>query len=202
MGQEHARDAAVNQRNVGRIAERIVANELEYRGFRVSDLNKEGISANADLLAAKDGKTWQVQVKGATADDGFWFGYGYCNEEVIARREPFFNKKDNGFYKAEVVALVCVKSPKEYSCLVLPVTIAEQAAQLNLTRYFRTPKKNGEPHKPCKVWVAIDYIPKGADAEVQERYEQEFKLLRPYRDNWDAAFENFMLRRQTHPGNA
>jgi hypothetical protein len=49
------------QHNVGRISERIVSNELEFRGFRVSDLNKEGTSANADLLAAKDGKTWQIQ---------------------------------------------------------------------------------------------------------------------------------------------
>ena len=32
---------SVNKSNVGRIAERIVSNELEYRGFRVSDLNKE-----------------------------------------------------------------------------------------------------------------------------------------------------------------
>ena len=74
----------INKHNVGRIAERIVSNELEYRGFRVSDLNKEGTSANADLLAAKDGKTWQIQVKGDTADNGWWFGYGYCNEAIIA----------------------------------------------------------------------------------------------------------------------
>jgi hypothetical protein len=46
----------INKHNVGRIAERIVSNELEYRGFRVSDPNKEGTSANADLLAAKVGK--------------------------------------------------------------------------------------------------------------------------------------------------
>ena len=36
----------IGKSNVGRITERIVANELEYRGFRVSDLNKEGGSAN------------------------------------------------------------------------------------------------------------------------------------------------------------
>jgi hypothetical protein len=30
----------INKHNVGRIAERIVSNELEYRGFRVSDPNK------------------------------------------------------------------------------------------------------------------------------------------------------------------
>ena len=45
--------------NEGRTAGRIVSNELRSRGFRVSDLNKEGTSANADLLAAKGGKAWQ-----------------------------------------------------------------------------------------------------------------------------------------------
>jgi hypothetical protein len=43
--------------NVHRIAERIVCNELESRGFRISDLNKKGTSANADLPAAKARKT-------------------------------------------------------------------------------------------------------------------------------------------------
>jgi methanogenic corrinoid protein MtbC1 len=39
----------ISQGDVGRIAERIVANELEARGFRVSDLNSDGTAANADL---------------------------------------------------------------------------------------------------------------------------------------------------------
>lgn len=56
--------------NVDRIAERIVSNEFGFRGFRVSDIKKEGTSANADLLAAKTGKTQQIQVKGATEDNG------------------------------------------------------------------------------------------------------------------------------------
>jgi hypothetical protein len=43
-------DVKIVQRNVGRIAERIVSNELEARGFRVSDLNSDGAAANADLL--------------------------------------------------------------------------------------------------------------------------------------------------------
>ena len=43
----------INKRNVWRIAERIVSNELEARGFRVSALNKQGLAANADLLASR-----------------------------------------------------------------------------------------------------------------------------------------------------
>ena len=42
-------EPAITKQNVGRIAERIVSNELEARGFRVSDLNKEGAAANADF---------------------------------------------------------------------------------------------------------------------------------------------------------
>jgi hypothetical protein len=63
---KHEGEEAISRWNVGRIAERIVSNELEFRGFRVSDLNSAGLSANADLLAAGHGKVWQIQVKGAT----------------------------------------------------------------------------------------------------------------------------------------
>lgn len=177
----------INRFNVGRIAERIVSNELEYRGFRVSDLNKEGTSANADLLAARDGETWQIQVKGATctADSGWWFGYGHCTDAVIAGDQKVFNRTSNGFYKAEIVVLVCVKSPKEYQCLVLPVEIAEKAAQINLDSYFRVPKRNGDPHKPGKVWVSLDWNRKSKDASKKALYEAEQELLKPYKDQWD-----------------
>lgn len=120
---------AINQKNVGKIAERIVANELEFRGFRVSDLNKEGTAANADLLAARDGgRTIQIQVKGASqTDKWFWINYGNCTEEMIADRKlPMFNRHSS-FYKADIVVLVAVRSPKEYSCVVLPVAVAEQS---------------------------------------------------------------------------
>ena len=53
-------DKGINKKNVGPVAERIVSNELEFHGFRVSNLNKEGISANADLIAVKDGIPYQV----------------------------------------------------------------------------------------------------------------------------------------------
>jgi hypothetical protein len=110
----------VNKRNVGRIAERIVSNELEYRGFQVSDLNKEGTSSNADLLAAKGGRTYQIQVKGATWDNGWWWNYGFCNDEIIDKKKHMFNSCFEGFYQAQIVVLASVKSPTEYQCLVLP----------------------------------------------------------------------------------
>ncbi len=177
--------AAINRTNVGRIAERIVSNELEYRGFRVSDLNKEGTSANADLLAAKDGKATQVQVKGATYD-GWWFGYGHCSDEIIHNHEQrFFNRSQGNFYRAEVVVLVCIKAPYDYQCLVLPVGIAEKAAQLNLDGYFRRPKRDGSPHKPGKMWVSLESGPKSDGRKVD--WEKERDLLLPYKDDWSVV---------------
>lgn len=182
-------EGEIGKHNVGRIAERIVANELEFRGFRVSDLNKEAISANADLLAVKDGKAWQIQVKGASYEhsnaDGWWFGYGYCTEQMIKDRSlPMFNRS-NSFYLAQIVVLVCVKSPNEYHCAVLPVEAAEKAAQMNLDYAYRTLKADGSIKKPNKVWVCYNYIPpKTRDPKKRELMEREMAFIRPFFDNW------------------
>jgi hypothetical protein len=181
--------ASIGQQNVGRIAERIIANELEFRGFRVSDLNKEGTSANADLIAAKSGKTWQIQVKGASFErgyaDGWWFSYGYCDEQIIRDRSlPMFNRK-KAFYRADVVAMVCVKSPSEYKCLIMPAKEAEKAAQMNLDYAYRTKKKDGSDKKPNKVWVGCRYIPaRTREAGKRDLMKAEQDFLEPYLENW------------------
>jgi hypothetical protein len=153
--------ASINRHNVGRIAERIVSNELEYRGFRVSDLNKEGISANADLIAVKDGKTWQIQVKGATWDKSPWVNYSHCKADLISGKIKVFNGADSKFYRAQIVVLVCVKSPSEYTCVILPTEMAEKAAQLNLNYSYRNLRLNGSPKQPTgPIWASIGYVPK------------------------------------------
>jgi Holliday junction resolvase-like predicted endonuclease len=173
----------INKHNVGRIAERIVANELEYRGFRVSDLNKEGTSTNADLVAARDGRIWQIQVKGATNDQGaWWFQYGHCNEDIMAAKEPMFNRH-SGFYTADIVVLVAVRSPREYCCLVMPVKEAERAADINLNREFRTLKANGAAHKPHKVWIPLGETPRETTSK-KPSYEKERQILNHHKDNW------------------
>jgi hypothetical protein len=163
----------VNRGNVGRIAERIVANELEAQNFRVSDLNKDGISANADLLAAGHNKVWQIQVKGATNQSKrWWVQYGYCTPEIIKKTCPMFNRRQ-GFYKADIVVLVAVRSPTEYRCVVLPAKDAKRAAQLNLDRSFRTPTLRGGEKKPSKVWITLEGGPRdritGLKAQAAER---------------------------------
>jgi hypothetical protein len=173
------------QTNVGRIAERIVANELEARGFRVSDLNSDGTAANADLLAVSPNVTLQVQVKGAANPDGvpWWVGYGNCTKPIIEKQnnESMFNRRSS-FYKASHVVLVAVRSPKEYSCVVLPVNVAEEAAQLNLDRNFRSPKRNGQMPAPHKVYIELEPRP-NAQAQTTERCEKERGILASYRDD-------------------
>jgi len=178
----------VSAKNIGKIAERIVANEFEVRGFRVSDLNKDGQSANADLIAVGLGRVWQIQVKGATntAKDGpwWWVEYGFCNQNVISRKGPMFNRKSS-FYKADIVVLVAVRSPKDYCCIVLTVSSAEEAAQLNLDRDYRVPTKRVEPKKPYKVWVGLDPRPKENSIPLRDTERQ---ILESHRDNWSILY--------------
>ena len=159
-------------------------NELEARGFRATDLNKDGLSANADVLAAKDGKIWQIQVKGATnkANDRWWIQYGHCDAETINKQAEIFNRK-NSFYTAQYVALIAVQSPSQYRCFVLPIEKAEKAAQLNLDRYYRKPRKrDGGVRKPGKVWVTVE-------KSERERHDllldKERKILQEGEDAWN-----------------
>jgi hypothetical protein len=173
----------IAKHNVGAIAERIVANELEARGFCVSHLNKDNSNApNADLLAVSPRRTIQVQVKGAVnrSSDPWWVGYGFCTPTIIADRdEPMFNRRTS-FYKATDVVLVAVRSPKDYSCIVLPVEVAEMAAQLNLDRDYRTKTRKGEPKKPNKVWLELEPRPK---ARTSSRFIEERDVLARHRDD-------------------
>jgi len=177
---------SINKANVGRIAERIAAIELEARGFHVTDLNKDGIKANADLLAAKHGRALQLQVKGSTwneSDPGWWFNYGFCKDEHIQDRSlAIFNRVDS-FYRAEFVVLICVKSPTEYTCVVLPISEAESAAQLNL-ELFRMKKTDGGAKKPGKMWCSLDYIPKSKDPERKRILREEQQIIQKRQSDW------------------
>ena len=175
----------INRHNVGRIAERIVSNELESRGFRVSDLNKEGTAANADLLAAKDGKTWQIQVKGASEDGGgWWVNYGFAHQEVIDRQKKLYNTVES-FYRAHIVVLVSVRSACEYRCVVMPVAEAEKAAQFSIDHSFRYLKKDGSKKKPGKSWTYLEYDPKVRDESRLPLLKAERAIIAKYLDNWN-----------------
>jgi hypothetical protein len=174
----------IGKENVGRIAERVVANELEYRGFMVRDLNLEGLAANVDLLAVKDGKVWKIQVKGSSYDttypnNGWWFQYGYCTEEHIHNIDAKMFNRSKGSFCAEVVVLVCVRSPHEYQLIVLPVKTAEEAAQINLDYAYRSKNSDGSDKKPSKVYFHL--FPRGAKtAQRKEQIDREQKMVRPF----------------------
>lgn len=173
----------IHKKNVGRIAERIVANELEARGFIVNDLNRDGLSANADLLVSCGGKTLQIQVKGSTKTGKLWgVHYGYCTQEIIDNPAlTVFNRHDS-FYRADVVILVAIQSLTEYRCIVLPVEQAEEAAQINIQRYYRMPKKDGEPHKPGKIYLQIE----GAKnpKKICDQMDRERAIIQAGENNW------------------
>lgn len=185
----------ISRKNVGRIAERIVMNELDARGFRSTDLNKDGVSTNVDLVAAKGGRIFQVQVKGSSIkpDEKWWIGYGSATASSVARATPFFNSKE-GHYVADVVVLVAVRSLKDYICIVLPTAVAEKAAQLNLDNYYRLPKGNGDERIPHRVWVHFDYCPKPrlgsaeAMANQTKLVKRQQAIFAQYRDAWDSVF--------------
>jgi hypothetical protein len=198
------RDVAIDQRNVGRIAERIVSNELEARGFRVSDLNHEGLAANADLLAVGHEHVWQIQVKGAAnkSDERWWVQYGSCTDEIIDRKGPMFNRRSS-FYRADIVVLVAVRSPREYCCVVLPVEAAEQAAQKNLDREYRPPTRKGARKKPFKVWIYLE-PPTRNGRQPSTLLNEEYKILEKYmdEDGWRVLLDNDQRIQFTRPGMA
>jgi hypothetical protein len=163
------------QGNIATIAERIVANEFEARGFRVSDLNKDGLAANADLLAIAPNLTFQIQVKGASnaSTKQWWVGYRHFREKYMKREEPLFNRSES-FYKASLVVLVAVRSPSEYKCIIMPVKIAEKAADLHRQSFKLAKYKQG------KSRMSLDKPPRAKESKfiIEER-----KLLNLYLDD-------------------
>jgi hypothetical protein len=182
----------IGSKNVGRVAERIVANELEARGFRVSDLNSDGTAPNADLLAVSSSQMLQIQVKGAanSVKERWWVEYGYCTAEIISdRTTPMFNRSKS-FYKARFIILVAVKAPRDYCCVVLPIETADEAVQLNLERDYRTLTRAGQIKKPHKVWVSLDPAPRAR--RVDALLDRERAILSAYRDEqgWERLLQS------------
>jgi hypothetical protein len=148
-------------------------------------------------------RSLSLQVKGATQRktakgwESWWVNYGYCDEDIMAQKQPMFNRCD-GYFKAHVVVLVAVRTPSEYRCVVLPAPVAEKVAQLNLDREFRTAKLTGGAHKPGKVWVGLDSIPKARDPNRIPLFRQELEILERYTDNWEHLVKCFLDDPEPH----
>ena len=186
----------ISSKNVGRIAERIAMNELEARGFHIVDLAyMSKTSANVDFMASRDGRSFNIQVKGASnairPENPRWaVQYGYCDDDIVERRQPFFNRKTNFALRADVIVLIAVKSPSEYQAVVMPVAVAEEAAQLNLSGYYRLPKANGGKRLPNKVWTDLEAARN--PRKLDPFKDKERAILRNYKDAWDRV-DSFVL---------
>jgi hypothetical protein len=110
--------------------------------------------------------------------------YGYCDADSIAKKQPIFNRVAS-FYKADIVALVAVRTPNEYCCVLLPVDKAEEAVQLNLDRDYRTLTLKGAPRRPHKIWVYLDKTPRFRDQTRRPLFDQELNILNAYMNKWD-----------------
>jgi Holliday junction resolvase-like predicted endonuclease len=180
----------INSKNVGRIAERIAMNELEARGFHIIDLAyMSKTSANVDFIASKGGMSFNVQVKGTsvaldTPSARWAVQYGYCDEDVVENRRPFFNAKSDFALKADVIVLLAVHSPSSYRSIVLPVEKAEEAVQINISGYYRQPKACGGKRAPNKVWTDLEAAARPRKLNPSKDREREF--LRRFENQWDS----------------
>lgn len=176
----------VERGNVGRIAERIAMNELEARGFHIIDLAyMSKTAANVDFIASKGGKSFCVQVKGTSNKPSARWAvqYGYCDEDIVERRRGFFNGKSDYALQADVVVLIAVKSPAKYLAVVLPIGMAEKAAQMNIDGYYRLPKASGGKRTPNKVWIELE--PAAKPRKLNPARDAERELLLEHVGAWE-----------------
>ncbi len=122
------------------IGERIVANELTYRGWLAVNTNSgEENSPNIDIIALKDGKRVTIQVKSTNAkckNHSYHLGR-YQKDDG----ECYFNTKAG--VKADFVVAVYLFSPNNYSCLITPIKEAESMCQQHGAYWANKPKKDG-----------------------------------------------------------
>lgn len=178
----------ITSKNVGRIAERIAMNELEGRGFHIVDLAyMSKTSANVDFIASRNGRSFNIQVKGMSnviqsANHRWRVQYGYCNDEIVENRRPFFNSKTDFALMADVIVLIAVNSPSHYRAIVMPVAVAERAAQLNVSGYYRLPKADGGKRQPNKVWTNLKAATN--PRKLDPLKDEEQALLKDHQDGW------------------
>lgn len=120
------------------IGERLVSNELTFRGWTVINANAgEQNAPNIDLIALNKKNRITIQVKCSTAKshkDQHFFGYS-------GSKGKLFNTKDGP--EADFIVSIYVHSPCQYSCLVLPTKTAERACQKHREYWQDNPKRDG-----------------------------------------------------------
>ena len=121
------------------IGERIVANELTYRGFLVVNTNSgEQNSHNIDIIALKDGQRCTIQVKASSSSSH----KGQYFMGMYRKTGDYFNRKPGP--RADIIISVYFFSPSDYLCLILPVTDAERVCRQHGEQWMKTPKRDGQ----------------------------------------------------------
>jgi hypothetical protein len=95
-----------------------------------------------------------------------------------------FNSKSDFALKADVIVLVAVNSPSNYRAIVMPVAKAEEAAQMNMSGYYRQPKPAGGKRKPGKIWVDLE--PAANPRKLNPSKDAERALVKQYENAWDS----------------
>ncbi|MFZ2005946.1 MAG: hypothetical protein WAV02_12725, partial [Stellaceae bacterium] len=83
-----------------------------------------------------------------------------------------------------------VKSPRNYSCIILPIGKANEAAQLNLDHDYRILTRTGQAKKPHLIWTYLD--PSPHERKKDERLFHERTILADHRDEkgWLALLQS------------
>lgn len=120
------------------IGERVVANELTYRGWVAINANSgEENAPNIDIIALNKNKRITIQVKSSTASShkGHYF-LGYKKGD-----NAHFNTKYGPI--ADYIIAVYIFSPTNYTCLVLPVNEAERVCTIHNKHWMSKLKRDG-----------------------------------------------------------
>jgi len=176
------------RQRIGKIGERVVADELLSRCWLVKNLNQEQTNfPNCDLEIQKSGIKKLVQVK--VCREFGWISAGGVNPKVCAGG-PIFNRIE-GAPKADfILCLTPVRKimsgsiPEKWRFFVLPVSVAENAFRININAYFNGTKKDGS-HR-SKRGACQDFVGPGpfTHRTVPDHhedfvpYENRFDLLK------------------------
>lgn len=170
------------QRQSGDIGERIVAAELEARGWAVSlpRVNQP----NYDLIAEKSFGPVYVQVKTSSEKQRLdWIAAGKCTEGILYNGRPMLNSVEA---ERPCDVVVCVTyllaDPRRYQCWVFPKDEAEEIFRRQAIAYYSQRKRDGSARKPGPVFIK-------AEGQAQQNVPDDRFLISSFKDAWDILDE-------------
>ena len=182
---------------VGRTGEAAAKQELEDRGWTVTDLNfTQRNTPNVDLAAQKGDRIVNIQVK--TYNKTYGWIWGGSVTPAICAGGPLFNKKKRATYCDFVICVPPAslgdkgKTVREdWRFFVMPVNIADNLFRININAYFNTPKKNGGVK--VQKGAVQDFVGPGCiNSTVVPDHQEDYH---PYEKPSDSG-ENYLNQRK------